>query len=181
MGIDPLTHKPTDVMEPQQLQNHQEEIMESPIIDDDDDDKGKLRVVVETEAAKVVGLETETQTPMLEDSFCTDEVPLIDPSEIIVQTTNWDTSTSISSSSSSSSSTWTTTDNIFQDLLFPSLESGWSEDVNISYSDMIMDLLERDDFNWEDLLIIDDDGHSNRRSTDIYPVSSNMNDGGSSI
>lgn len=156
--VDPWTHKPfvNPTTETQQLKNQQEDILESPTTDDD---KSNLVVVVETEAAKV--LETETPTAVLENSFCTDEISLIDPTEIIVHHySNWDATTT---SSSSSSSTWTTTDNIFPDLQFPSWE-GWSENVNnTSCNDMIMDLLELGDFNWEDLLINEDHGRTNRR------------------
>ncbi|KAM0936985.1 putative transcription factor MYB-HB-like family [Dioscorea sansibarensis] len=101
LGIDPLTHKPLPATDQQQQQQQQqqkqlqkeEEEEEEDDDDDDDDDYYKKNVLVCMESR---------------DEFCTDEVPLIQPHEILVP-----------SSSSSSSSTSTCSSSSCMDWLEP--------------------------------------------------------------
>ncbi|CBI33476.3 unnamed protein product, partial [Vitis vinifera] len=127
MGIDPLTHKPlipAATAQPQQQQCQQKEEMEK---------------TKESETP----LESSINSMEIMNGFCTDEVPLIQPHEILVPCDPTSSTSSSSSSSSSASSM------ILEDLQF--LDFDWHCDYN-------NDLGFWDDAftSWD--LFIDDDG-----------------------
>lgn len=106
MGIDPLTHKPISSAADQHKKDQ------------------KYEQIKENETKKENDQSMATSFDSMEaafNSFCTDEVPLMDPSEILVPSSS-STSTSSTSSSSSASST------ILEDLQLPSFE--WLSDYN---------------------------------------------------
>ncbi|KAL1833539.1 hypothetical protein ACET3Z_003190 [Daucus carota] len=152
MGIDPLTHKPLPPPPPppepaQDQQNHKSpEVLETVTIQEDENQ----------------GLsEADPSMEVINNGFCTDEVPLIEPHEILVS----ESSVPCSSSSTSTSST-TNINNLLEDLEFlPSFE--WlSGDAcspnNLGFWDM------HDDFNYMDLLNNDIDTAD--RNNDIFTV-----------
>ncbi|KAB1208087.1 Protein ODORANT1 [Morella rubra] len=158
MGIDPITHKPISTatdqpqLKPQQQLQHQKEQEQtqqqtSPTdstseIDQNKEPETSLQSSSINEALEEDKGMTSPFDPMeLINGFCTDEVPLIEPDEILVPCAP-SSSTSSSSSSSSNSS------NLFQDLQFPDLE--WPCDYNNSIG------LWSDDFSTWNLLINDD-------------------------
>lgn len=145
MGIDPVTHKPLVSYpsdQPQSLQNqHQQKEEQScstssadaakmPSADDFIDS-----VITEAKEDED-GTSCMANASMLDtievmdiNSFCTDEVPLIDPSDILVACPP---SSSTSSSSSSYNSNGGSSSNFFQDLQFPDLDWSYGEFGNHS-------------------------------------------------
>ncbi|XP_072991713.1 MYB-like transcription factor ODO1 [Typha latifolia] len=114
MGIDPLTHSP--ITPPDHLPNQQEEQQQQqqPLGSLDDEADALL-----------------SRSP----GFCTDEVPMIQPDEIILPCAS---SASISSSSSGSSSSCSSSNSSVQadDILFPCME--WPESMYIMGMDEMM-------------------------------------------
>ncbi|KAL5573847.1 hypothetical protein UlMin_023444 [Ulmus minor] len=133
MGIDPLTHKPlptvTDQSQPQpQHQNKTETTL--------------FQSSTVSEAAKAEENTSITFDPMElmnENAFCTDEVPLMEPHEIVV-------SCAPSSSTSSSSCSSSNSSNFLEDLQL--LDFGWNESE--------ITLWDHDINGWD--LLINDDG-----------------------
>ncbi|KAK6913530.1 SANT/Myb domain [Dillenia turbinata] len=149
MGIDPLTHKPLSTIcdQPQQQQKQQPEISQSEDTKQEQSSSASSIAEVEPNKESETSFEstiTQTQddhheilmttTPLsfnttnsMElpiDNFCTDEVPLIEPHEILVNcdhlpTSTPTTSTSTSVSSSSSSGTSTNNINMLEHLELP--------------------------------------------------------------
>ncbi|PKI68382.1 hypothetical protein CRG98_011179, partial [Punica granatum] len=149
MGIDPVTHKPITSPDPtddQTKEQNQPNEQFAPASSSMSPNKSLVSAITEETKEDRV----DRTTLSTSNKICTDDIPLIDPSEILVQPRS---SSSASSTSSSSSS-----DSILQDLDFPSMD--WSCDNNVN----LISLLE-DDFKWEDLLI-DDDGNSNMITID---------------
>ncbi|XP_030937787.1 transcription factor MYB20-like [Quercus lobata] len=166
MGIDPLTHKPisTATDEPQtqqqqeQLQHQKEEEQKqqeaSPTDTTSEIDQSKeLETETSLQSSSITEAKEEDKSmtspfdPMeLMNGFCIDEVPIIEPHEILVQCAP-------SSSTSTSSSTSSNSSNFFQDLQFPDFE--WPCDYNNS-SNNSMGLWNDDLSSWD--LLINDDG-----------------------
>ncbi|XP_021296684.1 protein ODORANT1 [Herrania umbratica] len=164
MGIDPLTHKPLSNAEqqpqqqPQQQQQQEEQKIQA------------SKAAVKSQADKAKEPETSLQSTiteakeedksmtsplfdtmeMMNNGFCTDEVPLIEPHEILVPACAPSTSSSSSSSSDSSK--------FLEELKFPDLE--WPSDYNTSSNNNNNNnnslSLWEDDFSCWDLLINDD-------------------------
>lgn len=131
MGIDPITHKPLISSTMNQTQNQQlhqpieeKQQNQQPLTIDTDTKIEKQETSIESSSnieMKEKGESTITpifDTMELMDGFCIDEVPMIEPNEIIV---------SNSSSSTSSSSTSNST-NFLEDLQLPDFE--WSNNDN---------------------------------------------------
>ncbi|XWS47540.1 hypothetical protein CRYUN_Cryun14cG0161100 [Craigia yunnanensis] len=161
MGIDPLTHKPLSTTEQEPQQPHQQQQQE-------EQKKQVSKAVVKSQVNKTKEYETSSQSTITEakeedksmtsplfdqmemmmnnnDGFCTDEVPLIEPHEILVP--NCAPSTSSSSSSSCDSSKF------LEELQLPDFE--WPSDCNTSSNNNNLSLWD-DDFSSWDLLTSDD-------------------------
>ncbi|KAG8485381.1 hypothetical protein CXB51_021137 [Gossypium anomalum] len=151
MGIDPLTHKPltSTTTEPQQSQQKNQVSkggIKSQVVD-------KSPKEPETSLHSTISEEKSMGSPLFDpmemmmmmdnvDGFCTDEVPLIEPHEILVPA-----APSTSSSCDSSK--------LLEELQLPDFE--WPSDCNTSSDDNNnnkMSLWDDDDFNntWGDLL-----------------------------
>ncbi|CAB4271970.1 unnamed protein product [Prunus armeniaca] len=120
MGIDPLTHKPiandvNDQSQQEQSQNQQEEAQKSCPAND------TFEVEQITPAAQAIeeerGGDELDKMELLIDGFCTDDVPLIEPPEILVPC-----APSSSSSTSSSSSSSNSASKFLEDLHLPDFE-----------------------------------------------------------
>ncbi|KAE8021958.1 hypothetical protein FH972_007803 [Carpinus fangiana] len=156
MGIDPLTHQPIST-ETDQLQHQQEQEQEQKQQQTSLADYTSLQSPSATEAKEEEKSMRSPFDPLeLMNGFCTDEVPLVEPSEILVPCAP-SSSTSSSSSSSSNSS------NLFQDLQFPDFE--WPCDYNGHNNMALWD----DDFSSWDLLINDDVVHDDRKQITVDP------------
>lgn len=129
MGIDPQTHKPIEA--PQQQEK--DEPKEQHSISNEDQEKDKVMVPNDTSLQSIItDVDIEDQEMSILDTleivnneFCIDEVPLIEPNEILVPTSTPSTSSSFSSHESSKL--------IDQDVEFPDFEwlSGlWDEDLS---------------------------------------------------
>ncbi|KAI4307658.1 hypothetical protein L6164_030823 [Bauhinia variegata] len=136
MGIDPVTHKPlrtsadqTQTPQKQQLQEKQQSLPKNSKSETENDQNKEAESSYESSTITEAKEEDKIMTPPFEtmeiinDGFCTDEVPIIEPHEILMPCA--DSSTSSSSSSSSS--------NFLQDLQLPDFE--WS--CNYSSSNII--------------------------------------------
>lgn len=129
MGIDPQTHKPID---DQEKDEPKEEY--SIVANKEEQEQDKIMMPTETISLQSDHAQEEDQNiSMLDDTmeimnngFCIDEVPLIEPNEILVPTSTPSTSSSSNSSSSDSSK-------LIEDLQVPDFEwlSGlWDEDLS---------------------------------------------------
>ena len=162
MGIDPLTHQPisteTDQLQHQhqqeQEQEQEQEQKQQPTSLTDDTSLQSPSAPEAKEEEK--SMRSPFDPLELMNGFCTDEVPLVEPSEILVPCAP-SSSTSSSSSSSSNSS------NLFQDLQF--LDFEWPCDYNSHNNTALWD----DDFSSWDLLINDDDVHDDRKQITVDP------------
>ncbi|KAA8547702.1 hypothetical protein F0562_004131 [Nyssa sinensis] len=152
MGIDPLTHKPLPAITDQPQEQPQLDGF-SELIDQKKEIETSLQSSSITEAKE----EDQKSNGVPFDSsmevnygFCTDEVPLIEAHEILIDPYAPSLSTSSSSSSSSSSSYYRTgSSNILEDLKLPNFD--WHGD----YTTNSMDFWD-DDFSGFDFLINDD-------------------------
>ncbi|KAG4168973.1 hypothetical protein ERO13_A12G057300v2 [Gossypium hirsutum] len=158
MGIDPLTHKPLSTAEEQP----KEQKKQVPKVD--------KSIQPETSSQSTITKAKEEDTRMTSssfdpmdmtmnneniDGFCTDEVPLIEPHEILIPGPAAP-STSSSSSSSSSSST-THSPNFLQQFHYFPADFEWPSDNNTNKTDSNnLSLWDTDDFSGWDLLINDD-------------------------
>ncbi|EXC20625.1 Protein ODORANT1 [Morus notabilis] len=186
MGIDPLTHKPiistvTDQSEPQpppptqqqqncsELDNNNEiatattttttsSYQSSSVLTTES--KGKDDV----ENSMTSGIILESQ--LVNNGFCTDEVPLIEPHEIVVSSSTTSSSSSLSSSSSSDSPNY-----FLEDLQLPDFEWPSSCDYgdNRVGDGSGMGLWDEEYFNGWDLLMEDDGDHDRKQIVDIVP------------
>jgi len=190
MGIDPITHKPLPNAteqtqnQPNQQQLHQpleEEQNQQPLQVDfdpkvDPSKEPEISLESSTTSTEARGEDQIIATPqfdtmelnqLVNNGFCTDEVPIIEPNEILMPCAPSSSSTSSSSSSNST--------NILQDLQLPDFEwccdysdssliinNNNHEDKNINNSAMA--LWDDDDFisklNW--LINEDDDSDGNQ-------------------
>nr|URY18953.1 MYB protein [Zanthoxylum bungeanum] len=179
MGIDPLTHKPLQAtIEQTQKQINNQQEQETLMVNADSIDQNK-----EPEASSLQSSITEdtkeeadkvsmTSTPPFDDhiidatmdeimnnNFCTDDVPLIQPHEILVPCLSSSSSSSTSSASTSSCSY--SSDNLSNKFLeewqFQDFDWTAAYDNHDIYNNINMSLWD-DDFSIWDLLINDDDG-----------------------
>ncbi|KAK7300681.1 hypothetical protein RJT34_11529 [Clitoria ternatea] len=193
MGIDPVTHKPLSNDQPQISKQHQpveeqqdqQQLLEvdlDPKLESQFDQKNKE---AETSLESSTITEDKVVTPLFDDrmdlmnmnGFCTDEVPIIEPDEILMPCAPPASSTTSASSYSSSNST-----NFLEDLQL--LDFEWScnyddnnsdnnnnEDNNINYNN-IMALWDDEDFIGNlDFLINDDDLDGDRKQVLDAPLS----------
>lgn len=156
MGIDPLTHEPiifTAIDEEKPQEEEHKQFSQSK--ETETTSFQSISSVTESkEEEKSMNTSSfEAATTEVMNGFCTDEVPLIEPHEILV-------SCAPSSSSSSSSSTCS---NFLEDLELPDFE--WPCDDN----NMNMCLWD-DDFNAWDLLINDDNGDGDMKESVDPPL-----------
>ncbi|GMI73427.1 myb domain protein 43 [Hibiscus trionum] len=143
MGIDPLTHKPLSTAEEQQEQKKQ--VSKSTVTEAKEEDKSTLFDPMEMNNTNI-------------DGFCTDEVPLIEPHEILLPA-----APSTSSSSSSSSSSCTNSSKFLEDLHYFPADFAWPSDYTTTDTDSNnLSLWDIDDFSSWDLLI-NNDGDSDRK------------------
>ncbi|KAI9100343.1 hypothetical protein K1719_024561 [Acacia pycnantha] len=182
MGIDPVTHKP--LSDQQQTQNNpsskinqvqiQQQNQQQPVTTslklDQKGEPEKVETSYESSSTLTESKEdNKVETPTFDDimnSFCTDEVPLIEPDEILMPSGP----TPSSSSSSSSSSSYSNSSNFLEDLELPEFE--WAcnySDDNSNNNNSIMGLWDGDDdlmSGW-DLLLNDDDDVADRKMEDF--------------
>ncbi|XP_020239645.1 transcription factor MYB20 [Cajanus cajan] len=138
MGIDPVTHKPLpNAIEQTQNQPNQQQPEEEqqqhqpPLQVDFDPNKEPEKAEISLESSNITEGKDEDQVIItspfdsmeLMNGFCTDEVPIIEPDEILMPCATSSSSTSTSSSNST---------NFLQDLQLPDFE--WS----CSYNDNII-------------------------------------------
>lgn len=162
MGIDPLTHKPlpppSAVQPPPELQEQPPEAEEAinaaaePII---------------SEPATQIDENEETVELINNNDFCIDEIPVIEPHEILLGCDENSSSASSSSSSSSSSNSSYSPKEMLEELHFsPSFEDYCSE--------IMMNSLWCDDFNGLDLMMNsgDDDQRDCAEANSLlqYPI-----------
>ncbi|KAK1370803.1 MYB-related transcription factor [Heracleum sosnowskyi] len=156
MGIDPLTHKPLPPPPPppppeptQEQENQNSSEMETVTIQDD----YQKQSISEAPSMEVIN-----------NGFCTDEVPLMEPHEILVS----ESSVPCSSSSTSTSSN-TNINNLLEDLDFLPTFDWLNGDActtnNMGFWDM------HDDFNYLDLLNNDIDSDRNNDVLTANPPS----------
>nr|AFK47512.1 unknown [Lotus japonicus] len=190
MGIDPVTHKPLpNVTEQTQIQpkEQQQLVEEQPLLVDFDlkfeheIDQNKEAEKPETSIESSIITETKEEekiiTPLFDtmevmDGFCTEDVPIIEPDEILVPCASSSSPTSTSSSSNSN--------NFLEDLQLPDFEwscdytenciiSNYNEDANNNNMDFWVD----DFISSLDLLINDDEGDGNGKQAFDAPLSKN--------
>ncbi|XP_022759923.1 protein ODORANT1-like [Durio zibethinus] len=155
MGIDPLTHQPLSTTEQQQQQQEQvsKAAVKTQVLCKIKEPETSLQSTI-TEAKEEE--KSMTTSPLFDpmevmnniDGFCTDEVPLIEPHEILVPC----------SAPSNSSSSFSSCDSskFLEELQFP--DFGWPSDYNNSSCNNNNLSLWDDDFSSWDWLINDDDG-----------------------
>ncbi|XWS36889.1 hypothetical protein CRYUN_Cryun20dG0124000 [Craigia yunnanensis] len=161
MGIDPLTHKPLSTTEQpqqphqqQQQQQEQKKQVSKAAVNFQVDKTKEPETSLQSTITEVKEEDKSMRSPLFDpmemmmnniDGFCTDEVPLIEPHEILVP--NCAPSTSSSSSSSFNSSKF------LEELQLPDFE--WPSDCNTSSNNNNNLSLWDDDFSSWDLLIND--------------------------
>ncbi|KAL4312056.1 hypothetical protein GQ457_01G036870 [Hibiscus cannabinus] len=153
MGIDPLTHKPLSTAQVQQEQKKQvskagaksQQVDNSTVTEAKEEEKSTLLDPMEMEDANI-------------DGFCVDEVPLIEPHEILVP------AAPSTSSSSSSSSSCTNSSKFLEDLHYFPADFEWPSDYTTTTDtdSNNLSLWDIDDFGSWDLLI-NNDGQCDRR------------------
>lgn len=150
MGIDPLTHKPITTTVTDQSEARDEN--DSAETTSSTESKDEL-----TENTSAVAVVLPTLDDLIDNvSFCTDEVPMIEPHEIVVSSENNETTTYSSSFSSSSSSSASNSplffeefDQFITDLEFPEYFGGISDVRSYGDVELVEDSL---DFHGWDLL-----------------------------
>ncbi|KAL3613552.1 hypothetical protein CASFOL_034436 [Castilleja foliolosa] len=157
MGIDPFTHKPLSPPADQQPPLSPPPIQEPPPEKAKDEKKSKDQVMaINPESTRydddVKGydniLKNCTFDPVelvnTNNDFCIDEIPVIEPHEILLPNCDDNLSSSTPSSSSTSSST-----NVIDELLF-------SPNIDDIYSELMTGDIWYDDFNGLDLMVAND-------------------------
>ncbi|GFP92652.1 protein odorant1 [Phtheirospermum japonicum] len=143
MGIDPLTHKPLAEQPPppQKVEVIQSTIINSESIRGDEEE--------EVEGYDNI-LKNCTFDPMelvnASNDFCIDEIPVIEPHEILLPNPDDNLSSSTPSSSSPSTSSSYSSTNAMDELLF-------SRNIDDIYSELMIGDIWYDDFNGLDLLV----------------------------
>ncbi|XP_043694851.1 transcription factor MYB20-like isoform X2 [Telopea speciosissima] len=148
MGIDPVTHKPisTSIDQEPTPQQLEQEFAVSAISEADQNRGNEISLQPAITEIKEGNNIMSITSPFSTDnnySFCTDEVPLIEPHEILVPNCGPSSSTSSTSSSSVSSGI---SSGFIEDMQFSSLE--WPEYTNMTIWD---------EFNYWDLICSEDD------------------------
>lgn len=153
MGIDPLTHKPLPPPPPPPEPTQEQENQNSSDMDTVTIQEDEKQSISEAPSMEVIN-----------NNFCTDEVPLIEPHEILVS----ESSVPCSSSSTSTSSN-TNINNLLEDLEFLPTFDWLNGDActtnNMGFWDM------HDDFNYLDLLNNDIDSDRNNDVLTVNPPS----------
>lgn len=179
MGIDPVTHKSLSTtteqiqVQPDQQphqplqEQHQQQAIQvegNPKFEQNKEPETSFELSSITEEAKE---EEQIMTPLFDsmelmNEFCTDEVPIIEASEILVPSAT-STSPTTTTSSSTSSSSYSNSPNFFEDLVLPDFD--WSDDYNdtkIDNNNSSMALWDDDLIrSWN--LLINDDGDGDRK------------------
>ncbi|XP_030461274.2 transcription factor MYB20-like [Syzygium oleosum] len=176
MGIDPLTHKPlvtsnntTDQQPPQTTQtHHQESTDQEPTLSSSTNDSSSQtdpnKVDLESPSTVMESKEEERSTfddamEAINSFLCSDDVPLIDPSEILVPS-----SSSSSSSYSTSPSSSLEDNNIFEDLQLPFMDWTRGDFGENSNGNDSLCLWNDEDFSWDMLInadpVLDQTSHS---------------------
>ncbi|XP_059623208.1 transcription factor MYB20-like [Cornus florida] len=165
MGIDPLTHKPLPIdptnhqsqeqPQPQQvLEHHQEQEQEQEQIslacEMTELGLSNTETKEEEKSMEASMLDLSMEEVMINNGFCTDEVPLIEAHEILVPCAP--SSSSSTSSSSSSSYSYGGSSNIFEELGFPNFDFSILDLDNTNVNNMGC-FWDDDDFTNLDLLI----------------------------
>jgi len=191
MGIDPVTHKslsitteqtqpdqqPHQPLQEEEEQQHQQQAIQvekDPKFEPESEQKKEPETSFELSTITEEAKEEDQMMTSLFDSmelmneFCTDEVPIIEPSEILVPSA---TSTSpTTTSSSTSSSSYSNSPNFFEDLQLPDFD--WSDDYNdtkIDNNNSSMGLWDDDLIrSWN--LLINDDADGDRKQVFDTPV-----------
>lgn len=187
MGIDPVTHKllnnQTETLpqqeqkQPQQLlQDQQQHQQDSKVEVENEQNKELEKPEISVESSSTITElakeEEHIMTPLFDsmeliNEFCTEEVPIIKPDEILVPCVP-STSTSSYSSSSSASASASDSSNFLDDLLLPDFEWSHNHNDNLNNNNNINNNIENssmvlwdddDEFirSW-DFLMNDDDG-----------------------
>ncbi|KAK3218515.1 hypothetical protein Dsin_012485 [Dipteronia sinensis] len=111
LGIDPLTHNPLSTPTPQQPQNDQnqvpQQITNPPSIMSEENDHDHQNIeeeVIALESSTTISLKNMTTTELEIIDFCTDDVPLIDPYEILVPNNSSATAATTTSTATTTSS-----------------------------------------------------------------------------
>ena len=185
LGIDPVTHKPLSNNTTDQNQIKPEQ----PPLQEQEQDHHETSIIVEPEIKEAEKPEAEDQfmTPLFEsmdtimmNGFCTDEVPILEPDEILApcagdaSTSSIATTTSSSSSSSSSSDSYSNnpSSKFLEDLLLS--DSEWSNDNNNNYYSS-MALWDDDDFISSLDMLLNDDYYDSDRKQQQQPFDASLN------
>ncbi|GAA0183904.1 DNA-binding transcription factor [Lithospermum erythrorhizon] len=123
MGIDPITHKPlsTTTQQPQESPKNQPPIQQNV----------EEKVIGESSIMQSTVRQTNEEVfdfMEVNNGFCTDEVPLIQPNEILV--TNFGPTTTNSSTSPCSSSSSSNNNNLFEDMQFLENLDQWQPELD---------------------------------------------------
>ncbi|RDX78070.1 Protein ODORANT1, partial [Mucuna pruriens] len=183
MGIDPVTHKSLSntteqiqVQPDQPLQEQHEQqsiqVEHDPKFEPENEQNKEPETSIEsssiTEEAKE---EDQIMTPLFDsmNEFCTDEVPIIEPNEILVPSapSTSPTTTTSSSSTSTSSSSYSNSSDFLEDLLLPDFD--WS-DNNIDNNNCSMALWDDDFIRSWNLLINDDHDDGDTKQVFDAPI-----------
>ncbi|XP_020213552.1 transcription factor MYB20 [Cajanus cajan] len=182
MGIDPVTHKSlsntTEQTQPDEQphqpmqEQHQQQsfpLEKDPKFESQNDqnkEQEKPETSIESSTITEAKEEEQIMTPLFDsmelmNEFCTDEVPIIEPNEILVPSAPSTSPTTTTTSSSTTSSSYSNSSNFLEDLLLPDFDD--YNDNNIDNNNSSMTLWD-DDFirslNW--LINDDDDGDRNQ-------------------
>lgn len=137
MGIDPQTHKPISDEDEQNKNQQQQQQEQEPAATAAENEKnvGELLMQSPAAAAEEQSMTSDNSGSSVDDEFCTDEVPMIQPHEILVPTTTTTVhhhhhhhapSTSASSATTSSSSN-SNSDCKAEEIQLPCME--WQESM----------------------------------------------------
>lgn len=196
MGIDPLTHNPLSTatdqsqsqFQPQQQQQNKDSQPHEQTFSEVVLDQNK-EITAETtsfQSSYVTEQELTENSPtstfvvvddngmeLINNGFCTDEVPLMEPHEIVVASSSLSSATTTTSSSSSSSKSSNFLENLqlIPDFEWPPCEY-YGNDNNGGNNAGTMRLWDDDYFNGWDLLINnDDDAYTKQINVDPAPLS----------
>ena len=163
MGIDPVTHRPlpaptepTQTQRNESLQKQQQNEQDLPFnpkfepqidqtTNEPETPQLDLSTITEPEEEEKIITPILDPVEVINNGFCTDEVPIIEPHEILMPCEAKSSSSTCSSSSSSSSSS-----NFLQDLQLPDFE--WSCNYN-NHSNVENDTNNNVELLWDDDLI----------------------------
>lgn len=162
MGIDPLTHKPLPPPPPPPEPTQDQENQNSSEMDQNIDTDTSIDTVTVQEDVNQSISEAPSMEVLINNGFCTDEVPLIEPHEILVS----ESSVPCSSSSTSTSSN-TNINKLLEDLEFLPTFDWLNGDACTTNNMGFWDL--HDDLNIMDLLNNDFDSDRNNDILTVNP------------